>query len=144
MFPRIRQTIRFRKVLVNIMDVLADVLNKIKVCENIGNLECVVPSTKLIKAVLETIKKNNYIEDFEEVTQGKFKVIKIKLSKKINDIGVIKPRHAVSIKEYQTYEKRYIPSKDFGVLIISTPKGIMTNKDAKQKNTGGRLLAYLY
>ncbi|MEM0200876.1 MAG: 30S ribosomal protein S8, partial [Candidatus Micrarchaeaceae archaeon] len=117
---------------------------KIKVCENIGSYDCVVPSTKLVKVVLETIKKNNYIDDFQEVTEGKFKVIKIKLSKKINDIGVIKPRHAVSTKEYQLYEKRYIPSRDFGFLILSTPKGIMTNKDAKNYNIGGRLLAYLY
>ncbi|MGC8479239.1 MAG: 30S ribosomal protein S8 [Candidatus Micrarchaeia archaeon] len=126
------------------MDVLADTLNKIKVSENTGSYECLVPSTKLIRAVLKTIKDNNYIDDYEIIKEGKFEMIKIKLSKKINDIGVIKPRHAVSTKEYQIYEKRYIPSKDFGILIMSTPQGVMTNKDAKQKNTGGRLLAYLY
>ncbi len=126
------------------MDVLADVLNKIKVCENAGGYECTVASTKLVRAVLDSIKKNGYIEDFEESNEGKFKTLKIKLSKKINDIGVIKPRHAVGIKEYLKYEKRYIPSKDFGILILSTPKGIMTNREAKEQNTGGRLLAYLY
>ncbi len=126
------------------MDVLADVLNKIKVCENTGGYECTVASTKLVRAVLETIKKNGYIESFEEQSDGKFKTLKVKLSKKINDIGVVKPRHAVGLKEYQKYEKRYIPSKDFGILIISTPNGILTNREAKEQNTGGRLLAYLY
>lgn len=126
------------------MDILADVLNKIKVCENTGSYECKVNSTKLVKSVLESIKNNGYIDGFEELNDGKFKKLNIKLSKKINDIGVIKPRHAVSTKDYQRYEKRYIPSKDFGILIISTPKGIMTNREAKEQNIGGRLLAYLY
>ena len=126
------------------MDILADVLNKIKVCENTGGYECTVKSTKLVRAVLESIKKNGYVENLEEINDGKFKNIKIKLSKKINDIGVIKPRHAVNIKEYQKYEKRYIPSKDFGILILSTTSGILTNREAKEKNIGGRLLAYLY
>ncbi|MGD0511047.1 MAG: 30S ribosomal protein S8, partial [Candidatus Micrarchaeaceae archaeon] len=39
---------------------------------------------------------------------------------------------------------RYIPSKDFGILILTTPKGIMTNKEARENKIGGRLLAYVY
>lgn len=126
------------------VDLLADALNKIKVCENLGKYECRVNSTKLIRSVLETMKKNNYIKDFKEVKEGKFDFLYIELSKKINDIGIIKPRHAVGISDFQKYETRYIPSKDFGILIVSTPKGIMTNRDAKEAKTGGRLIAYVY
>ncbi len=126
------------------VDLLADALNKIKVCENLGKYECRVNSTKLIRSVLETMKKNNYIKDFKEVKEGKFDFLSIELSKKINDVGIIKPRHAVGISDFQKYETRYIPSKDFGILIVSTPKGIMTNRDAKEANTGGRLIAYVY
>ncbi len=57
---------------------------------------------------------------------------------------MVKPRHAVTVDEYQKYEMRYIPSRDFGILIVSTPKGIMSNKDAKEKHFGGRLIAYVY
>ncbi len=126
------------------MDVLADVLNKIKVSESRGNYECTVQSTKLVRAVLDTMKKHSYISDYEEFKDGKFKRIKVKLSKKINDIGVIKPRYAIGNKEYQKYEKRFIPSKDFGIMVISTTKGIMTNKEAQEQRTGGRLIAYMY
>jgi small subunit ribosomal protein S8 len=126
------------------MDMLSDSLNKIKVYENRGKYECIVSSTKLVKSVLETMKKNNYIKDFSEFKDGKFSKIKITLSKKINDIGVIKPRHAVKVDDYRKYETRYIPSRDFGILIVSTPAGIMTNKDAKSLKSGGRLLAYVY
>ena len=126
------------------VDVFADAINKIKVYESSGMYECTVPSTKLLRSVLTTMKANNYIKEFEEVKEGKFKTIKITLSKRINDIGVIKPRFPVSSGELQKYEMRYIPSRDFGILIVSTPQGIMTNRDAKAKAIGGRLIAYVY
>ncbi len=126
------------------VDVFADAINKIKVYENIGMYECIVPSTKLLRTVLATMKENNYVKDFDEFQDGKFKSIKVTLSKRINDIGVIKPRYPVTLSDIQKFETRYIPSKDFGILIVSTPHGIMTNKQAKEKRTGGRLLAYVY
>lgn len=126
------------------VDVFADAINKIKTYEATGMYECIVPSTKLMRTVLATMKENNYVKDFEEVKEGKFNVIKVTLSKKINDIGVIKPRYPVTLSEIQKFETRYIPSKDFGILIVSTPKGIMTNKQARQNKTGGRLIAYVY
>jgi small subunit ribosomal protein S8 len=126
------------------VDVLADTINKIKVYESMGMYDCVVPSTKLIRSVLETMKQNKYIDDYQEFKDGKFSRLKISLAKKINDIGVIKPRYPVTIGEYQKYEQRFIPSTNFGILIVSTSQGIMTNRQAKEKSIGGRLLAYVY
>lgn len=126
------------------VDVFADAINKIKVYEASGMYECTVPSTKLLRAVLGTMKQNNYVRGFKEFKEGRFNNIKIDLSKRINDIGVIKPRYPVSTGNLHRYETRYIPSKDFGILIISTSLGIMTNRDAKAKKTGGRLIAYVY
>ncbi|MGC8669794.1 MAG: 30S ribosomal protein S8 [Candidatus Micrarchaeia archaeon] len=126
------------------MDRLADAINKIKTNERIGRRECVLNNTKLVKAVIEVLKSHGYIEDYEEFVDGKFKFLKIKLANKINDIGVIKPRYAVTYELIQKYETMYIPSKDFGALIISTPDGVLTNKEAYSKHIGGRLLAYVY
>jgi len=126
------------------VDLLAENLNKIKIYESLGREECVVSSTALIRNVLLTLKANGYVTEIEEVKEGKFKVIKVMLANKINSIGVVRPRHAVNVNDYQKYEKRYIPSKDFGLLIISTPQGIMSNRDAKIKKIGGRLIAYVY
>jgi len=125
-------------------DLLADALNKIKVYERIGKDECSVSYIKLVESVIATLKKNGYIKDYAPVTEGKFTVLNVVLSKKINDIGVIKPRHAVRLEEYQKYEARYIPSKNFGMLVVSTPKGVMSNKEAKEQHLGGRLLAFVY
>lgn len=126
------------------VDVFADAINKIKVYENAGMYECNVPSTKLLKAVLSKMQQNNYIKGYEEFRDGKFNSLKVTLSKRINDMGVIKPRYPVSGEELQRYEMRYIPSRDFGILIVSTSEGIMTNKEAKSKKIGGRLIAYVY
>lgn len=125
-------------------DLLADAVNTIKVNEDIGKESCTVPATKLIRAVIEVMKKNGYIEGFEEAKDGKFTVLRVALSHKINNIGVVKPRYAVRLEDYQKFETRFIPSKDFGILIVSTPKGIMTNNEAKEMKVGGRLIAYVF
>lgn len=125
-------------------DLLAESLNKIKNSESLGRAECTVAATGIVRNVLLTLKQNGYVSEIEEVQSGKFKTLKISLANKINNIGVVKPRHAVKVSEYQKYENRYIPSKDFGLLIISTPSGIMSNREAKEKRMGGRLLAYVY
>jgi len=126
------------------VDILADSINMIKTNERIGRKECIIKSTKLTKKVLEVMKKNEYIKDFEEFNEGHVKKIKINLSNKINKIGIIKPRHVISKNDFQKYESRYIPSKDFGILIISTSKGLLTNAEAKMQNIGGRLILYVY
>ncbi len=126
------------------VDILAESLNKIKNYENLGRGECIVDSTRLVRNVLQTLKKNGYIVEMAEEQEGKFKKIKITLSNKINNIGVIRPRYAVQVSDFQKYENRFIPSRDFGLLIISTPEGVMTNRDAKEKKVGGRLIAYVY
>ena len=112
------------------MDRFADAINMIKTHERMGREECTVNSTKLLKSVLEAMKKESYIKDYEEFKDGKVMKIRIKLSNRINSIGVIKPRYAVKKDTIQKYESRYIPSKDFGILVLSTPQGMLTNREA--------------
>ncbi|MCL5423587.1 MAG: 30S ribosomal protein S8 [Candidatus Marsarchaeota archaeon] len=126
------------------VDRFSNSINTIKTHEIVGKEECVLDSTKLIKAVLDAMIRESYIESYEEFSERHAKKLRVKLSKRINDIGVIKPRFSISKDMLQKYESRYVPSRDFGVLIISTPQGIMTSREIKDKNTGGRLLAYVY
>ncbi len=126
------------------VDRVADAINVIKTHEHVGREECVVDSTNLTKAILDVMKRESYVKGYEEFTEGKARKLRVQLSNKINDIGVIKPRHAVKANEIQGYEMQYIPSRDFGMLIISTSQGLLTNKEAKVKDIGGRLVAYVY
>src|SRR5271157_3947231 len=122
--------------MVDKMDRLADAINVIKTHEYMGREQCTINSTKLLKSVLEVMKRTSYIKNYEEFKDGKIMKIKIMLSNKINSIGIIKPRYAVSKDMIQEYESRFIPSRDFGILVLSTPQGILTNKEAKEKKTG--------
>lgn len=135
---------RIQEIWLIFMDRFVDAINKIKTNERIGRMQCTLYSTKLLRAVLELMKKESYIKDYEEFTEKRIKYVRVYLSNTINSIGVIKPRYAVQNESIQKYESRYIPSKDFGILILTTPQGIITNKEAREKRIGGRLLAYVY
>ncbi len=128
-----------------LMDPLADALTNMRNNEMQGNNTCTItPASKMIGHVLRTMQKEEYIGEFEFVDDGKAGQFIIELEGNINKCGVIKPRHAVKKDEFERFEKRYLPSKNFGIMIMTTPKGIMTHKEAKEKGIGGRLLAYIY
>ena len=127
------------------MDPLADALTNMRNNEMQGNKRCTLsPASKMIGHVLRTMQKEEYIGEFEFVDDGKAGQFIIELEGNINKCGVIKPRHSVKNDEFERFEKRYLPSKNFGIMIITTPEGIMTHKEAKEKGIGGRLLAYIY
>ncbi len=125
-------------------DTLADALCTIKNAERIGKKECLIRASKVIAAVLEVMKNHNYIENFEFIDDGKSGVFKVKLKGKIIDCNVIKPRFSVRIDEFEKFEKRFLPSREIGLLIISTSKGIMDHRKAKENHVGGKLLCYVY
>ena len=126
-------------------DPLSNVLSHILNCEKIGKNECIVkPISNMIKKVLQIMKDNLYIGDFEEHEDGKGGYIKINLLKKINKCGVIKPRYSVKKDQIEKFEKRYLPAKDFGIIIISTNKGLITHHQVKEKYIGGTLISYVY
>ena len=126
-------------------DPLSNALNNIINAEKVGKENCVIrPSSKIIKTVLEILKGNLYVGSIKCVEDGKGGLLMVHLIGKINKIGVIKPRFSVKKDGFEKFEKRFLPAKDFGLLVVSTPKGIMTHKEAKKKNLGGKLLAYCY
>ncbi len=126
-------------------DPLSNVLSKILSKNNAKNKECVVkPSSKTIKEVLRIMKDHMYIGEFKETEDNKGKMISVELINNINKCGVIKPRFSVKSDGYEKFEKRFLPAQGFGILIVSTSKGMMTNEQAKKAGIGGRLIAYCY
>ncbi|MCL4332874.1 MAG: 30S ribosomal protein S8, partial [Candidatus Thermoplasmatota archaeon] len=59
-------------------------------------------------------------------------------------LGVIKPRLPVKQANLDRYEARYLPAQDFGILILTTTKGVMSHIEARKQGLGGKLLAYVY
>jgi small subunit ribosomal protein S8 len=111
-------------------DLINDAVANIRNYSRIGKPECTVqPTSKLLIEMLRIFQKNGYIGEFIMC---------------IHDCGIIKPRFPAKYSELDRWEKRYLPSRDFGIIIMSTPKGIMTHKEAKEIKSGGRLIAYIY
>jgi small subunit ribosomal protein S8 len=126
-------------------DPLANVLSYINNHEKLGRKEILVANnSKLIRKVLSILQDNSYLGEFSEIEDGKGKLLKIFLLGNINKIGVIKPRFNVKKDDFEKFEKRYLPAKDFGIIIVSTSQGIMTHIAAKEKAIGGRLICYCY
>lgn len=126
-------------------DTLAAALSKIRNAEKVGKRECIFrPISKIIRGVLDIMKKEGYISGYKVIENKKGGEINIPLGGKINKCGSIKPRFSVKLEDYEKFEKRYLPAKDFGVIIVSTPKGLMTHTEAKEKKLGGRLISYCY
>lgn len=126
-------------------DPLAAGLAKLFNAERVGKRDVVIrPASKMIKIILGIMNDHQYIGSFEETADDKGGWLTVNLLGNLNKCGVIKPRFAAKNTEYEKWEKRYLPAKDFGLLIVSTPQGIMTHLQAKEKKLGGRLVAYCY
>lgn len=126
-------------------DPIANALSLVMNAEKIGKSECTIkPISKLMKEVLRVMNEKGYIGTYEIIEDGKGGYIKINLLGMINKTNVIKPRYNVSKDDYEKFEKRYLPARDIGIMIVSTTKGIMTHSEAKEKNIGGRLITFCY
>lgn len=126
-------------------DPLANALSTIKNAELKGKGKCIIePSSKLIGGVLDLLKQKGYIGEFEHVDDGKAGVFNVSLVGNINNCGVIKPRYPIKGIELDEWESRYLPAQHFGLLILTTTKGILSQDEAKKNGIGGKLLAYVY
>lgn len=127
-----------------LLDPLADVLSIIKNAEKVGKSECVTRASKEIKSVLKVMQDNNYIGTVDFIDDGRSGKFKIELKGRVIDCKAIKPRFSVKADQFEKWEKRFLPARKFGILILTTPKGIISHKEAKKQKIGGRVLAYVY
>ena len=125
-------------------DILSDVLVTIKNADLLGKASAVVPASKLIGNILKLLTERGYLNNYEFSDDGRGGEFVISLNGRINGCGAIKPRFSVKLKDMETHEARYLPAKDFGILILTTPYGVMNNDQAREASTGGKLLAYVY
>jgi len=123
-------------------DIISDALNMIKNAQKAGKE--VVKIKRISNLLIEILKimkqeeaikkyKINSVEKSIEVTIGK-----------LFECKAIKPRFSVEKNKIEKYQKRYLPARNIGTMIISTNKGLITHKEAKEEKIGGCLIAYFY
>jgi len=120
-------------------DIIADALNKMMNALKARKSSIVVtPYSKLLVNVLEIMKKYGYIN--YNLEEDKI-VVELR---EIAECKAIKPRYTAQYKDLEKYVRRFLPARNFGYVIVSTSKGLMTHQDAEENKIGGSLLAYFY
>ncbi|MBS3815243.1 MAG: 30S ribosomal protein S8 [Hadesarchaea archaeon] len=126
-------------------DPLADALSSIKNYEEARKSEITLDiASNTIGDALKVMEEERFIQDYEFIDDGKSGKYRVELRGKINNCGVIKPRFSVKHDDFEKWEKRYLPAAGFGVLIVSTSRGVVTHEEAREEGVGGKLLAYVY
>ena len=123
----------------------ADGMCTLKNAGDTGKSECTIePASKLLGAMLRIMQESGYIKGFEFVEDGRGGQLVVHLTGKINNCGAISPRFSVQLEEMESWEKRYLPGKNFGILMLSTSHGVLSHEQARKEGIGGELLGYVY
>lgn len=126
-------------------DTLSNGLTTLMNNEFRNKTSCVIsPASKLLGHVLRVLQLSGYIGEFEFIEDGRSGKFRVQLLGRINKCGAIKPRYSVKTDAFENWEKTYLPAREMGILVVSTPSGVVSHKEAKQKSVGGKLLAFVY
>jgi len=126
-------------------DPLSDAVSGIDNAESVGHLtHTVEPASNMVGSVLEVFYDRGYIGGFEFVDDGKAGKFEVELKGAINECGPVNPRYSVAADGYEKWEKRYLPARDYGALVVTTSHGIMSHYEAREKGIGGQVIAYVY
>ncbi len=129
-----------------VTDPIADLLTRIRNANMVNHAQVEIPSSKLKVELVKILKEEGYIQDYEIKEKDGFKVIAVEL-KYISNKPVIRGLQRVSTPGLRTYSKAKNLPRVFGgmgVAIVSTSKGLMTDKLARKENIGGEVLCYVW
>ncbi len=129
-------------------DPIADMLTRIRNANTAKHDTVDVPSSKMKLAIADILVKEGYIAKYEMVDEGSFQSIRItlKYGKDKNDkvIAGLKKISKPGLRVYASVDNLPRVLGGLGIAIISTNKGVMTDKEARANNVGGEVLAYVW
>lgn len=127
------------------LDILSNLMTAIQNAEAVRKkFVTIYPASKLAVNVLKILQKHGYVGEIEIIENGRGDKIRVELLGRINRCGAIRPRLPVRRDEIMEYAKEFLPSRELGLLVISTSKGLKTHMECMDDNIGGILLAYVY
>ncbi len=128
-------------------DPIADMLTRIRNANMVSHPTVELPSSKLKLELAKLLKAEGFISDYSERVEGKFKYLTITLKYDNNNKPVITNLQRVSKPGLRTYMKaKNLPQVfgGLGIAIISTSKGLLTDRKARKENLGGEILCYVW
>ncbi len=130
-----------------VTDPIADMLTRIRNALTAKHTEVLIPASKTKNTIAQILLSEGYINSADLVDSGNYKSIKISLKYGPNNERVIQGLKRISKPGLRVYaEAKDVPMvlNGLGIAIISTNKGIMTDKQARANNVGGEVLAYIW
>ena len=130
-----------------ITDTIADLLTRIRNANSAKHATVDVPASNVKKAIAQILVDEGYVKSFQLIEDGKQGVIRITLKYSDSKSPVITGLRRVSkpgLRIYSSCEDMPKVRKGLGIAIVSTSKGIMTDKKARELNAGGELLAFVW
>ena len=127
-------------------DVIADMLTRIRNASNAKHPTVDVPASNMKKSIADILVKEGYVKGYQVVEDGKQGIIRITL-KYVGKEKAIQGIRRVSkpgLRVYSTASEMPRVMNGLGVAIVSTSKGIMTDKQARKENVGGEVLAFVW
>ena len=130
-----------------ISDVIADMLTRIRNANDAKHETVDVPASNLKKSIAQILLEEGYIKNFQIVEDGKQGIIRVTLKYAAGTQKVIHGLRRVSkpgLRIYSNCEDMPRVMNGLGIAIVSTSKGVMTDKKARQANVGGEILAFVW
>ena len=132
---------------VNVTDPIADMLTRIRNAQTVKKETVSIPASAMKRSIAEILKEEGFIADFSDETNGSIKNIVITLKYGPRGEKVISGLKRISTPGLRVYANAGDLPKvlnGLGIAIISTSKGVMTDKTARKLNIGGEVLAYVW
>ena len=128
-------------------DPIADMLTRIRNANTVGHETVEIPASKMKKAIAEILKEEGYIADFEMIEDDKQGMIKVTMKYGANKEKVISGIKKISKPGLKVYAKAGEVPKvlgGLGIAIVSTSKGIVSDKEARKLGGGGEVICYVW
>ncbi len=128
-------------------DPIADMLTRIRNANQVSHATVSMPSSKLKVQLAKLLKEEGFIADYSEKVEGKFKVLEITLKYDAKNKPVITKLERISKPGLRSYSKaKNLPKVlgGMGIAVVSTSKGLLTDRKARKENLGGEVLCYVY
>jgi len=127
------------------ISVLADALKTMYNAERKGKRQVLIrPASKVVIKFLQLMQKHGYIGEFEYVDDHRAGKIVVELNGRLNKCGVISPRYDIVHSQIEDWIGRLLPSRQFGIIVLTTSAGIMDHEEARRKRVGGKVLGFFY
>ena len=128
-------------------DVIADMLTRIRNASNAKHATVDIPASNMKKAIADILVEEGYVKNYTVIDDGKQGTIRVTLKYLANKQKVIHGLRRVSkpgLRIYTSYEKMPKVMNGLGIAIVSTSKGIMTDKKARANKVGGEVIAFVW